>query len=217
MSVGAPTPLSRSVAVAAPCYYLGQPERRKLLCFMGPPGVGKTTQAKRFAAAFSMVDLSTGDELRSRQQHDASGGLSPDTLVLDIVEQRIQQMLKVPGCNGLAIHGFPRRVTQCEAALDFEERYGLDFMTVALIPSSLAHLPGRIDKRVEELGDHARDDDTREVLGTRIEVFQDHWGDVIGWLSSNRCLVPVDADGSVDQVYSKLLQSLYGARVLARS
>lgn len=93
------------------------------LIFMGPPGAGKGTQAKRIAAAKNLVQLSTGDILRNavaegtevgRQAKSVldSGELVSDDIVVAIVAERISE----PDCaNGFILDGFPRTVAQADA------------------------------------------------------------------------------------------------------
>ena len=93
------------------------------LIFMGPPGAGKGTQAKRIAAARNLAPLSTGDLLRSavaegtevgRQAKAVmdAGEYVPDDVVVAIVSERIS----TPDCaNGFILDGFPRTVSQAES------------------------------------------------------------------------------------------------------
>ncbi len=93
------------------------------LIFMGPPGAGKGTQAKRIAAAENLVQLSTGDILRRAVEDGTevglrakamleSGELVSDDIVIAIVAERISD----PDCsNGFLLDGFPRTVAQAES------------------------------------------------------------------------------------------------------
>ncbi|HKI99838.1 MAG TPA: adenylate kinase [bacterium] len=91
--------------------------------FLGPPGSGKGTQAKRLQETRRIPQVSTGDLLRQAVRDGTelgreakgymdSGGLVPDQLVIDLLLERIEQ----DDCeNGFILDGFPRTVKQADA------------------------------------------------------------------------------------------------------
>ena len=93
------------------------------LIFIGPPGSGKGTQAKRLAAQHGVPHISTGDMLREaiadgtelgRQAAPimASGALVSDDLMLGIIDERLA---KADAQRGFILDGFPRTEAQAEA------------------------------------------------------------------------------------------------------
>lgn len=92
------------------------------IIFIGPPGSGKGTQAKRLASQFGIPHISTGDMLREavsdgtelgRQAAPimASGGLVSDDLMIGIIHERLA---KADARRGFILDGFPRTVVQAE-------------------------------------------------------------------------------------------------------
>jgi adenylate kinase len=92
------------------------------LIFIGPPGSGKGTQAKRLAAQHGVPHISTGDMLREaiadgtelgRQAAPimASGALVSDDLMLGIIDERLA---KSDARRGFILDGFPRTLVQAE-------------------------------------------------------------------------------------------------------
>jgi len=92
------------------------------LIFIGPPGSGKGTQAKRLAARHGVPHISTGDMLREaiadgtelgRQAAPimASGALVSDDLMLGIIDERLA---KSDAQRGFILDGFPRTLVQAE-------------------------------------------------------------------------------------------------------
>jgi adenylate kinase len=92
------------------------------IIFIGPPGSGKGTQAKRLAGRFAIPHISTGDMLREAvadgtelgQQAApimAAGGLVSDDLMIGIINDRLA---KSDAQNGFILDGFPRTVVQAE-------------------------------------------------------------------------------------------------------
>jgi adenylate kinase len=92
------------------------------LIFIGPPGSGKGTQAKRLASRFGIPHISTGDMLREAiadgtelgQQAApimASGALVSDDLMVGIIRDRLA---KPDAAHGFILDGFPRTLVQAE-------------------------------------------------------------------------------------------------------
>jgi adenylate kinase len=93
------------------------------LILLGPPGVGKGTQAKLLIDRFGIPQISTGDILRAAVKELTpmgvkakgfmdSGALVPDAVVIGIVEERLAQ----DDCTkGFILDGFPRTVAQADA------------------------------------------------------------------------------------------------------
>ena len=93
------------------------------IVFLGPPGVGKGTQAKGAAAVQGVPHISSGDMLReavsartptglkAKSFMDA-GRLVPDDVMVDLIADRIAR----PDCaQGFVLDGFPRTLAQAEA------------------------------------------------------------------------------------------------------
>lgn len=92
------------------------------LIFIGPPGSGKGTQAKRLAGLHGVPHISTGDMLREAISEGtelgseaapimAAGGLVPDDLMIGIIRERLS---KEDAGRGFILDGFPRTVVQAE-------------------------------------------------------------------------------------------------------
>lgn len=107
------------------------------LVILGPPGAGKGTQAKRLEQKYGLVQLSTGDMLRSevasgselgRQAREVmdAGRLMPDDIMIRIIGERIERAESE--ANGFILDGFPRTTAQAEALDAFlrERRLELD-------------------------------------------------------------------------------------------
>src|SRR5262245_15878801 len=93
------------------------------LIFVGPPGAGKGTQAKRLCSKLGVPQVSTGDMLREARaagselgkradEFMSAGKLVPDELVIDLVDERLRRDDAKPG---FVLDGFPRTVPQAEA------------------------------------------------------------------------------------------------------
>ncbi|MDA8149868.1 MAG: adenylate kinase [Nitrospiraceae bacterium] len=93
------------------------------IVFIGPPGVGKGTQANMLAAKYPMVKISTGDLLREAIREKTvlgeraksfmeRGELVPDGLVIDLVNEKVTTTPKT--INSFIFDGFPRTIEQAK-------------------------------------------------------------------------------------------------------
>lgn len=93
------------------------------LIFLGAPGAGKGTQAKRVSKKYNIPQVSTGDILRAAlnegvelglkaKSYMESGELVPDNVITDLIRERLQKS----DCEkGFLLDGFPRSLPQAEA------------------------------------------------------------------------------------------------------
>jgi adenylate kinase len=117
------------------------------LIFIGPPGAGKGTQAKRLCARFGVPQVSTGDMLREAKAAGtelgkkaaeimAKGALVSDEIVIGLVEERLG---RPDAEKGFVLDGFPRTIPQAEALDKLLRRLGRGLKHVVLleVPDSL--------------------------------------------------------------------------------
>lgn len=93
------------------------------IIMLGAPGAGKGTQADMICSKYNVPHISTGDIFRANIKNGTElgmtakgymdrGELVPDSLVVDLVIDRIHQ----DDCeNGYVLDGFPRTIPQAEA------------------------------------------------------------------------------------------------------
>jgi adenylate kinase len=123
--------------------------------FLGPPGAGKGTQAKRITARFGIPQLSTGDILRkavadgtalgkkAKALMDA-GKLVPDEIVNGIIDEALGDP---SAAKGFLLDGFPRTVPQATALDEMLQRRGrkIDHVIDLQVPTEV--LVGRLSGR----------------------------------------------------------------------
>ena len=127
----------------------------RALIFLGPPGAGKGTQAKRIAERYHVPHLSTGDMLREAVANGTElgrlakpimerGELVPDDIIMGMVEERLT---RPDSSNGFIFDGFPRTIPQAERLDRILERRGFGKPLVIefrVNPDTLLHrLSGR--------------------------------------------------------------------------
>ncbi len=166
--------------------------------------------------------------LKAKSVMDA-GNLVPDEVVLGIISERLAQ---ADAENGFILDGFPRTTQQ---AIDLEEL--LDEMetpldTAVLMDVDFDILVKRLTGRrtcsrtgkllnvyfspQEELdavtaagGELVqREDDNEATIRNRLDVYRENTEPLIDFYRKRRKLVKIDAEGSIDEVYERLLEAL---------
>jgi len=181
------------------------------LILLGPPGAGKGTQASNLVKKYGIVQLSTGDLLRSAaaagtpvglhaKEIMARGELVPDDIVVEIVAARISQP---DAKNGFILDGFPRTVPQAEALDHMLHRKKLDLDAVIELKVDETILLKRIEKRVAEMtarGDALRADDNAAALHKRLEAYRAQTAPLIAFYGDKGTLRTVDGMAEIDDV-----------------
>ena len=125
------------------------------IVLLGPPGVGKGTQAKILAERTGLVHVSSGDLFRDNiksetelgrlaQSYMNKGELVPDDVTIAMVRERISR----PDCEaGAILDGFPRTPAQAEALKLMLADFGSDVDYVPFITADKDVLIERLSGR----------------------------------------------------------------------
>ncbi len=221
------------------------PERLdRAVIFLGPPGAGKGTQAKELARIYRVPHLSTGDMLREHVSLGtplgmeakpimARGDLVPDSLVLKMVRDRIEQ----PDCShGFVFDGFPRTVAQAQYLSVLLRQHGFRPALVvyfALDPALVLRRitgrrmckvggeiyntyerPPKVEGRCDNDGGELeqRPDDREEIVGPRLQAYEKQTEPLVSYYRRLGRLHDVDASKSVEEVKQRVLEIVRGAR-----
>jgi adenylate kinase len=182
---------------------------------IGPPGVGKGTQAARLRDEFDLAHIATGDLLREHQargtqlgrrasEYMTTGGLVPDDLVVAMVQERIAASPR------FVLDGFPRTVPQAHALAEVLRPAGRELTAVVFVDAPDEVVIDRIARRA----DGRDDDDDVETVRKRLTLFHRSTGPVIDYYTQLGLLHRIDAARPIAEVYEaarSLLTRLAGA------
>lgn len=187
----------------------------ELLIFLGPPGAGKGTQAKKLCAERSLTQLSTGDMLRSHRKRGTElgkqaqaimdrGELVSDEIIVGMVRDELTNM--EAGNIRVLFDGFPRTTAQAEALDNLLNELDANLTAAILleVPDE-EQLVQRLLKRAEQEG---RADDNEETIRNRMGVYHKQTAPLIAFYENKDLLKRVQGVGTIDEVYAKLTDLL---------
>jgi adenylate kinase len=184
-------------------------KRGPRLVILGKQGAGKGTQGLLLAKHFNTQHLSTGQLFRDSAEVGIAAGLEakaymdrgelvPDDIVVAVVEERFSNPSEVE--PGFVLDGFPRTANQAEE-LDriLGPQHPLDVVVNLDVPHDLA---------IERLLGRGREDDTRESIKRRLDLYDQETKPLIDLYDLRGQLVRVDGVGDEDEVYQRLLDAI---------
>ena len=181
------------------------------LLFLGPPGVGKGTQASRVATALGIAHISTGDMFRHHMSEGtplgrrvkeiiARGDLVPDSLTTDMLLDRLDHP---DAADGYILDGFPRTLPQA-AALD--GAIGAATLDAAVV------LEAPDDVLVERMMARGRSDDTEPSVRNRLAVYERETAPLIAFYRDRGIAVRVSGAGRIETITERIIGALADLR-----
>jgi adenylate kinase len=187
------------------------------LLLLGAPGSGKGTQAARLKDSLGVPHVSTGDLLRAEvaagsrlgleaKEVMARGELVSDAILLGMLEARFS---RADTAGGFILDGYPRNLAQADALDKLLARIGqpMDYAVQLEVPTEL--LVERIAGRAAAEG---RADDTPDVVRNRLDKYTSQTAPVIDFYRQHGQLTVVDGVGSLEDVFSRLVEALSPAK-----
>ncbi len=179
--------------------------QRLQLIFLGPPGAGKGTQAKIFLDRSGIVQISTGDILRAAVSKGTDlgkqaksfmdkGELVPDSVVIGIIEQRIQES---DCAKGFVLDGFPRTLEQARALDAILEKLNIELSHVVNFEVPDEELVKRLLGRAEQEG---RSDDNPDSIKNRLQIFKEKTQPLIQYYSDKKILRHINGLGTTAEI-----------------
>lgn len=176
---------------------------------LGPPGVGKGTQAEMAAQSQGWTHLSTGALLRSEvaagselglqaDTYMSRGDLVPDELMVAMVAGRIATL---GDGEVLLLDGFPRTLPQAQSLAEAAPSGSIGVALYFTAPDSVL---------VERLMGRGRTDDTREVIEHRLAVYRETTEPLVDWYRQQGLLCEVRSDRAVEDIQPDLVDAVRG-------
>jgi adenylate kinase len=183
------------------------------LVLMGPPGAGKSTQARFVAEHFKIPAISTGDIFRANVSEGTPLGVEakrfmdageyvPDEVTNLMVRNRIDEPDAEPG---FLLDGYPRTLAQVEELDRMIAFTGHRLDAAVALTVDEDEIVQRLLQRARLEG---RADDTEDVIRRRHEVYAEQTAPLIEVYRDRGILVEVDGLGDADEVTGRILDAL---------
>ncbi len=158
-----------------------------------------------------------------------AGNLVPDDVVLGIISERLTEPDAV---DGFILDGFPRTTQQALDLSELLDELGTPLDSAVLMDVDFEILLKRLTGRrtcslsgkllnvhfstQEELDACAnaggeliqREDDNEETIGNRLDVYRKNTEPLVDYYAKRNKLTKIDAEGTIDEVYDRLLAAL---------
>ena len=180
---------------------------------MGPPGVGKGTQANIIKDKYDIPHLSTGEILRKEIRQESKIGviakkyiddglLVPDKILIKIIEKYISD----DNCsNGYILDGFPRNLQQVENLNELLIKLDHNIDIAICLTADGTELIKRLIKRSKDSG---RSDDTIEIISKRQKVYWEQTAPIIQYYKRARILIEVNGIGTIAEITESIIEAI---------
>jgi len=180
---------------------------------MGPPGVGKGTQAKIIKDNYDIPHLSTGEILRKEislkskigviaKKYIDDGIFVPDEILIKIIENNI---LDARCSNGYILDGFPRNLQQVENLNELLIKLGHTIDIAINLKADENELIKRLIKRSEDSG---RSDDKIEIISKRQKVYWEQTAPIIQYYKRSGILIEVNGIGTIAKITKRIIDAI---------
>ncbi|PPI49443.1 adenylate kinase [Rathayibacter iranicus] len=177
---------------------------------MGPPGVGKGTQAAVLASELGVPAISTGELFRAHVADGSelgrrlralveAGEYVPDELTNALVAERIDEP---DARDGFILDGYPRTLAQVDALAQMLDERGTGLSRVVLLTADSDVVLARLHARAAEQG---RADDDPEVVRNRIEVYERETAPLADVYDEQGLLARIDGSAAQDDVAARII------------
>ena len=176
-----------------------------IVVFLGPPGAGKGTQAKRLSDYFGWKHLSTGDLLRSEVENQTKlgllanefmqkGDLVPDNIIINMISNVLEQKN-----SGIVLDGFPRTIDQAKSFNNSLEDLKKKIDKVLFLDVEEPKIISRLTKR-------GRKDDGPEVIINRLKAYSQLTQPLISFYENEELIEKINRNGNEETVFNELLE-----------
>ena len=181
---------------------------------MGPPGVGKGTQAKILSKKLNVIHLSTGELLRSEilkntkvgkiaKSYIDQGNLVPDDFILDIISKQIST--NIPN-EGYLFDGFPRTIPQAVGFDTLLTEIGHSLNAAINLIANENELIERILERGKISG---RSDEAIDIVKKRQKIYWAQTAPLVKYYQSKNILKNIDGIGEIEEITKRILKVIH--------
>lgn len=211
------------------------------LILIGPQGSGKGTQGHRLAEEFDLQVIEMGHILRELSKQKTplakkihpyleSGKLIPSEITNKVM---VDYLDKVDWKKGLLFDGYPRQLAQWEALrgylhlkktkidavihLDISQKTSIERLASRVMSSKtgrIYNLKSNPPPRKEMPYLTRRSDDVPEAIKTRLRLYTNETKPLLVNFKERHRLITIEAEGSLDEVYEKILAYLKRRKIL---
>ena len=200
------------------------------IVFLGPPGSGKGTIAKKLAQDHGFVQVSTGDIIREEIKKATPLGKKAKSIVEAgtlLSDEVINELMRQYADDNTIFDGYPRSIGQAQALESFTNIDSIIYFEVSediivdrltgrrTCPKdgSIYHIknfppkkPGICDKCGASL--IQRKDDQPQAVKERFREYQKKTKPLIEFYKNKNLLKTIDASGTPDTIYQQVKQVL---------
>lgn len=210
------------------------------LLIMGAPGTGKGTMSNIITKEYEVVHVSTGDMLRASiangspvgleaQNYMNSGKLVPDSIIHDIIVERLGQK---DMDAGFLMDGYPRTLEQAKDLSMILDEVGkkIDLVINLYVDDEVLkeritgrrlckkcgaiyhtkNSPAKVEGICDVCGSelYTRKDDTLESLVTRLNEYYGNTKPVLDYYKEQNLVVEINADQAVEAVFADVAKAI---------
>jgi len=186
---------------------------KKIICLYGLPACGKTTQAEKLVEEFGYSYFGMGERLRAEvnskselgkkiKSYVEGGTLIPDECMIQVIKNVGQEILE----KGIVFDGFPRMISQAQMLKDIVKELNMKISAFIYLKVTPEEALKRIKARAETGG--RGDDKDAEAIKNRLAAFNKESITLLDYYRSQNCLIEIDGEMSIEEVYSALRKSL---------